>query len=83
MSSVREVKLHIERLVLRGLPGVQGEVLAESLRTEIQRQLSLPGVAQRLAAAPPRALLRPAAPLPAAGSRALGSAAAQRIVEGL
>jgi hypothetical protein len=77
------VHVHIERLVLRGVAATDRDAVVQALQAEVERQLSQPGVAERLATAPSRPALRPAPRAASTGAQALGNAAAQQLVQGL
>jgi predicted component of type VI protein secretion system len=47
--STRDISLHIERLVVEGLPGLDGEALERSLRRELQRLLNERGLSETAA----------------------------------
>lgn len=83
MSAPR-VRVHIDRLVLRGVPREQRDALVRSLEAEMTRQLSQPGAHEGFR--PLHAASRRGA-LPAAkeGSAAvqLGTAAARALVRSL
>jgi hypothetical protein len=80
---MKQVHVHIERLVLRGVTSVDRDAVVLALQAEIARQLREPGVAERLATAPSRPTLRPEPRVATAGAQALGQAAAQQLVRGL
>lgn len=80
-----KVVLHIDRLVLRGVPADERDALASGLRSALERELSRPGVAAQLVERGSRAVLSGRiAPQRRAQSpsAALGYAAAQVIVGG-
>ena len=73
--------LHIDRLVLRGVPAAERDAVVASLHAALERELTAPGVAEGLAASGHRDRVR-ARFAPATGPQALGRDAAQRIVAG-
>lgn len=82
---VARVRLHIDRLVLRGVAPADAAALAEALRGELERLLAAPPAtraAQGLVGAAPRDRLA-VPPVAAASPPQLGVRAARAIVSGL
>lgn len=83
MSAPR-IRVHIDRLVLRGVPREQRDALVRSLETEMARQLAQPGAHEGFR--PLHAASRRSA-LPALGEGAapaqLGASAARALVRSL
>ncbi len=73
--------LHIDSLVLRGVPVAERNAVVASLHVALERELAAPGVAEGLAASGHRDRVR-AHFAPAPGPQALGRDAAQHIVAG-
>lgn len=74
--------LHIDRLVLHGVPAGQREALVASLRSTLASELARPGVALQLAQLGQREALRSRV-APQANAQGLGREAALRIVGGM
>jgi len=71
------VVLHIDRLVLRGVPAGECEAVVRQLKAALAREFAVPGVADAWAADGHRAQRRTRF---AAGAAALGDAAARALV---
>ena len=78
------VVLHIDRLVLRGISPTEVEAVTAALQQELQRQLSIPGMAETLSRVGHQARMKIGeAHCLKSGSEGLGQATARRIVSGL
>lgn len=74
--------LHIDRLVLRGVPADQREAVLAGLQASLQRELAAPGAAGQAAATGHREALRARFAAPA-GPQALGREAGRRLAAGV
>lgn len=70
------VRLHIERLVLRGVPAAQRATTVQRFEAELARALAEPGVAEAWAAAGHHVQLRSTLPAAAGQEPAAAAAAA-------
>jgi hypothetical protein len=70
VGGVKRVQLHIDSLVVRGVPGLSRAALQHEVVAELQRVLAAPGAIERLTAAGPQARLRGAVQLTQAGGNA-------------
>lgn len=73
--------LHIDSLVLRGVPVAERDAVVASLQASLERELAAPGIAEGLAAGGHRDRVR-ARFAPAPSPQALGRDAAQHIIAG-
>ncbi|MES2100910.1 MAG: hypothetical protein V4569_13880 [Pseudomonadota bacterium] len=71
------VVLHIDRLVLRGVPAAQREAVVRQLEAALSREFAAPGVAQAWTASGHRATLRARFEAPSAAL--LGDTAARAL----
>lgn len=72
------VVLHIDRLVLRGVPAAQRDAVVRQLEATLARELGAPGVGQAWIASGHRATLR--ARFEASSLALLGDAAARALI---
>lgn len=79
------IHLHIDRLVLRGVPPTQRDALVAALRAQLQSQLASPGMASDLGAARHVARVHAQSAVQAAGTdaAAMGRAFADGMLAGL
>jgi len=74
--------LHIDRLVLRGVPAAERDAVVAGLQASLVHELGLPGVAEQVAGSGHRDRVR--APFAApSGAQALGRDAGRRIAHGM
>lgn len=74
--------LHIDRLVLRGVPPGRRDALVAELQAALTRELAQPGAAEAWAASGHRAALRLAVPGGAAAGGGLATNAAAALAQG-
>lgn len=78
------IVLHIDRLVLRGIPPAEIEAFTAALQQELQSQLATPGMAETLSSIGHQARMKVGeVHSPKSSSEGLGQTVAQRIMGGL
>ncbi|VTU35480.1 hypothetical protein [Variovorax sp. PBL-E5] len=77
-----KVVLHIDRLVLRGVPAAERDAVVAGLKAALAREFALPGVAERLASTGHRDAVRARFAAPA-GAQALGRDAGRHMAAGV
>jgi hypothetical protein len=84
MSGPR-IYLHIDRLVLRGVPAAQLGALVRALHAEVKRQLAVPGMARAIAPARhlPTITATPVTLASGSAGSAMGRSAAAGLVRAL
>ena len=79
----RRVHVHIGRLVLRGVPAVDGDAIADGLRTELGRQLERSADRFGVGHAVPSLRLSPLGVRATEGPAGMGRVAGRAVAQGI